>query len=93
MNPKDSGRKGGTATRDNHPTLCPCCGSLIKSQFFSEAGQKGGEATLKRYGREHYVRAGKKGGRPRILAAESSGNQIQEGLEVTSSLLAPEGVT
>jgi len=63
MNNQESGRLGGTVTRDNHPTLCPLCGSLIKSRFFSEAGQKGGEATLKKYGREHYVRAGKMGGR------------------------------
>lgn len=93
MNPRDSGHKGGTATRDNHPTLCPLCGSLVKSQFYKETGQRGGEATLKKYGREYYVAMGKRGGRPRILAAESSGNQIQEGLEVTSSLPAPGGLT
>jgi general stress protein YciG len=83
MNPKDSGHKGGIATRDKYPTLCPLCGHLIKSQFFSENGQKGGEATFKRYGREHYVEMGLRGGRPKSTsAAESSGPEIQEGLEL-----------
>jgi general stress protein YciG len=63
MNPTESGRKGGLATKDNHPTVCPCCGKLIKSQFFAENGQKGGLSTFKRYGREHYVEMGKRGGR------------------------------
>jgi general stress protein YciG len=63
MNPKDSGHKGGIATRDNHITLCSECGHLIKSQFYSETGAKGGATTLKRYGREHYTNMGKKGGR------------------------------
>lgn len=65
MTHQDSGHKGGTATRDNHPTLCPCCGSLVKSEFYKETGAKGGLSTLRKYGREHYVRAGKMGGRPR----------------------------
>jgi general stress protein YciG len=91
MNPKDSGCKGGIRTRDNHPSLCPLCGSLVKSQFYSEVGQAGGEATLNKYGREHYQRAGRMGGRgnKRIPAAESSGLEIQEGSGVTSSLLTP----
>lgn len=63
MNPVETGRQGGVATRDNHPTVCPWCGSLVKSQFFSENGQKGGEATLQRYGREHFVNMGRMGGR------------------------------
>ena len=88
MTPQDSGHKGGVATKNNHITLCPLCGSLIKSQFFSETGEKGGQATLERYGREHYVRAGRMGGRgnKKTSAAESSGLEIQEGLGVT---LAP----
>ena len=92
MTPQDSGHKGGIATRDNHPTLCPLCGSLIKSKFFSETGAKGGQATLERHGREHYVRAGRMGGRgnKKTPAAGSSGLKIQEGSGVTSSLLAPE---
>lgn len=63
MNPQDSGHKGGVATRDNHPTLCPWCGALIKSRFFSETGAKGGQTTLEKYGRDHFVRAGRMGGR------------------------------
>jgi len=90
MNPKDSGHKGGIRTRDNHLSLCPLCGHLVKSRWYKETGKKGGEATLKKYGREHFVKMGRRGGRPRILAARL--DQIQEGLEVTSSLLAPEGV-
>ena len=95
MNNQESGHKGGLATRDNHITLCPLCGSLIKNRFFSETGAKGGQATLQRYGREHYVKAGKMGGRgnkKNIPAARSSGLEIQEGLGMTSSLLAPKGV-
>jgi len=95
MNPTDSGRKGGIATRDNHPTLCPWCGSLIKSRFFSEVGHAGGEATLKKYGREHYQRAGRMGGRGNrkgSIPHSTCGDYIQEGLEVTSSLPAPGGV-
>ena len=82
MNPKDSGHKGGVATRDNHPTLCPLCGSLIKSRFFSETGEKGGQATLQRYGREHYVRAGKMGGRgnKRILITTKEGENEMLGM-------------
>ena len=92
MNPEESGRKGGTVTRDNHPSLCPLCGSLVKSRFFSEAGQKGGEATLKKYGRGHYVEMGLRGGRGNkkndIPTIRSNGHkQIQEG--VRSDLLAP----
>ena len=91
MDPRESGHKGGLATRDNHITLCPLCGSLIKNRFFTETGAKGGQATLQRHGREHYVKAGKMGGRgnKKTPAAESSGLEIQEGLGVTSSLLAP----
>ena len=63
MNPVESGRRGGLATRDRHITLCPCCGNPIKSQFFSENGQKGGLATKQRYGREFFVQAGHLGGR------------------------------
>ena len=63
MNNQESGRLGGVATRDNHPTLCPLCGALIKSRFFSETGARGGQATLEKYGREHYIRAGRMGGR------------------------------
>ena len=82
MTSQDSGHKGGIATRDNHPTLCPLCGSLIKSQFFSETGEKGGQATLQRYGREHFVKAGRMGGRgkKKTPAVRSSGHKIQEGL-------------
>jgi len=80
MNPKDSGHKGGIATRDNHPTLCPLCGHLVKSQFYSEAGMKGGQATLKKYGKEHYIKAGRLGGR----GNRRSNNQ--EGLESLPAL-------
>ena len=63
MTPEESGRKGGLATRDNHISLCPCCGNPIRSSFFEKTGQKGGEATLNKYGREHFVKAGRMGGR------------------------------
>ena len=63
MTPQDSGHKGGIATRDNHPTLCPLCGHLVKSQFYKETGTKGGEATKRKYGREFFVQAGHLGGR------------------------------
>ena len=63
MDKQTAGRKGGVATKNNHITLCSLCGSLVKSQFFSETGEKGGQATLQRHGREHYVRAGRMGGR------------------------------
>lgn len=63
MTPQESGRKGGTATRDKHPTLCPCCGSLVKSRFYKETGTQGGLSTLRKYGREFYVTQGRKGGR------------------------------
>lgn len=63
MTPQESGRKGGITTRDNHITLCPLCGSPIKSSFFSENGSKGGETTLKKHGRAFYSRIGASGGR------------------------------
>ena len=63
MRPEESGRKGGLATRDNHISLCPCCGNPIKSSFFSENGQKGGETTLRRHGRAFYSKIGHLGGR------------------------------
>jgi len=92
MNPQESGRKGGIKTRDGHITLCPSCGSPVKSQFYQEVGQAGGEATLKKYGRGHYVEMGLRGGRGNkkndIPAIRSNGHkQIQEG--VRSDLLAP----
>ena len=63
MTPEESGRKGGITTRDRHITLCPCCGQPIKSQFFSDTGRRGGEATLAKYGREHFKNMGRMGGR------------------------------
>lgn len=70
MNSQESGRKGGIATRDNHLTLCPLCGALIKNQFFSEKGQKGGETTKRRYGRAFYSEIGHLGGRGNKRMAE-----------------------
>jgi len=63
MTPQESGRKGGIATRDNHLTLCPLCGNPVKSRFFAETGQKGGETTLRKYGRGFYSEIGHLGGR------------------------------
>lgn len=63
MDNTESGQKGGLATRDSHITLCPLCGNPVKNQFFSENGKKGGGRTLELYGREHYVKAGRMGGR------------------------------
>lgn len=63
MNPEESGRLGGLATRNNHMTLCPLCGSPVKSQFFSENGKKGGEATLQKHGKGFYSEIGRLGGR------------------------------
>lgn len=80
MTPQESGRRGGLATRDNHIELCPCCGSPIKNRFFSETGQKGGETTKRRYGREFFVQAGHLGGR---------GNTREKRLGLVSSLANP----
>jgi general stress protein YciG len=63
MSPQESGRRGGLATRDNHITLCPCCGNPIESEFYRENGRAGGQVTLERYGREHFAEMGKLGGR------------------------------
>ena len=63
MIPEESGRRGGLATRDNHISLCPSCGNPIKSRFFSENGQKGGQTTLQRYGPDFYREIGRLGGR------------------------------
>jgi general stress protein YciG len=63
MTRQESGRLGGLAARANHITLCPCCGQPIKSRCFSEAGQRGGEATLRKYGRGFYQKIGRMGGR------------------------------
>jgi len=63
MNPQESGRKGGLATRDNHISLCPCCGNPMKSSFFEKTGQKGGERTLQKHGRAFYSEIGHLGGR------------------------------
>jgi len=63
MKPQESGRKGRITTRDSHIALCPTCGQPIKSQFFSENGKRGGEATLEKYGREFYSKIGRMGGR------------------------------
>jgi len=76
MNPKDSGRKGGIVTRDNHISLCPLCGNPVTSQFYKETGRKGGEATKRRYGRDFYVQAGHLGGR---------GNTREKRLRLVSS--------
>jgi len=52
MTPKESGRKGGLATRDNHISLCPCCGNPIESQYYSETGRRGGETAAQRAGKD-----------------------------------------
>ena len=51
MNNQESGRLGGIATRDNHPTYCPECKQLMKSKFYSEKGQKGGRTAAERAGK------------------------------------------
>jgi len=63
MTPEESGRKGGITTRDNHISLCPLCGSPIKSQFYKENGSRGGEATFRKHGRAFYSKIGHLGGR------------------------------
>ena len=80
MNRQESGRKGGISTRAKNLMLCPCCGSPIKSQSFSEIGKKGGEATLRKYGRDFYRKCGRLGGRTNtkekrlaLLGAEPAG--------------------
>jgi hypothetical protein len=52
MTPKESGKLGGIATRDNHISVCPLCGAPVKNQYFTETGKKGGEANAKRAGRD-----------------------------------------
>ena len=89
MEKVESGRLGGIATKNNHITLCPVCGSPIKSQFYSEIGSKGGQVNFEKCGTEGMAARGRMGGRgnKKISAAESSGLEIQEGLGVLS--LAP----
>jgi len=63
MTPTQAGQRGGTATRKNHVTICPCCGQPIKSEFFTDTGKKGGKRTLQAHGRDFYSRIGHLGGR------------------------------
>jgi len=84
MEKVESGRLGGLATRDRHFTLCPVCGSPIKSQFYSEIGSKGGQANFEKCGTEGMAARGRVGGRGNkkndIPAIRSNGHkQIQEG--------------
>ena len=63
MTATEKGKLGGTATRDNHISVCPLCGSPVKNQHLADTGRKGGEATLNKHGRSHYSRIGRLGGR------------------------------
>jgi len=63
MTPKESGRKGGIATRDNHISLCPLCGRPVKNQFYKDNGTHGGQATFQKHGKEFYQAIGRLGGR------------------------------
>ena len=59
----EAGKKGGIATRDNHISLCPLCGSPVTNQCLANAGKKGGETTRKKHGRTFYSQIGRLGGR------------------------------
>ena len=63
MIPKESGKLGGTATRDKHISVCPLCGTPVKNQHFAETGRRGGETTLQKHGRGFYSQIGRLGGR------------------------------
>jgi len=43
MKPEEKGKLGGVATRDNHISVCPLCGTPAKNRHFMTIGQKGGE--------------------------------------------------
>jgi len=50
MRPEEKGKLGGTATRDNHISVCPLCGTPRKNQHFVSIGQKGGERSAQTAG-------------------------------------------
>lgn len=50
MNPIEKGKLGGTATRDNHISVCPLCGTPVKNQYFMTIGQKGGQRAVETAG-------------------------------------------
>ena len=66
MTPRESGQKGGVATRDSRITLCPLCGTPGKNQFFAGIGKKGGETAAQRAGKDgspSMSQRGQQGGR------------------------------
>jgi len=79
MNPEESGRKGGLATRDNHISLCPCCGNPIKNRFFEKTGQKGGIQTFQKHGSAFYSKIGTLGGRGNKRNGRGGGYSLSAG--------------
>jgi hypothetical protein len=73
MSHSEAGRLGGISTSIKYGVeslRCPTCGHLMeKSEFHAKAGSIGGSIggrkVLKLYGREHFSKLGKMGGRPR----------------------------
>lgn len=78
MSPQESGRRGGTTTRDNHLSLCPLCGAPKKNQFFAETGKKGGEMTLQRHGKSFYSQIGRLGGRGNTREIRNGGDKCHK---------------
>lgn len=64
--------KGGETTKHRFGIdKCPCCGRLMMNGYYSDLAQKGGQAVVEKYGRDHMREIGKKGGRPRKDAGAS----------------------
>ena len=74
MTKTEAGRLGGLATSaefGDKPLFCESCGQALPLTFHQVNGQKGGKkghggiTTLRKYGRQHFINMGLRGGRPR----------------------------
>ena len=74
MNRVEAGHKGGlrTAQLTARECICDRCGQVLvkkarrllgQHNHFDDIGSAGGQATLDKYGREHFQEIGRKGGR------------------------------
>lgn len=55
--------KGGQATLAKYIRECPLCGHRTLDDSLIEIARAGGNKTKEKYGREHYVMMGRRGGR------------------------------